>query len=187
MKAKTIKAIDSIIAGLEELKEALESEASKSGGDADDEDTGKVSGRKGTAKAGKVSAAGKKSRPAPDDDDDLDGDADASSEDEDVGDDGDVDPPKGKKPAAKAAPVKGKAAAKGKKTDDDDDGPTLETVKEKLTAVMEEESLGKPKVLAVLKKFGAAKSSDLEEGDYPAVIKACDKLLATVETEDDDV
>lgn len=190
MKAKTIKALDAIIAGLEELKEALSSEASKSGGDADDEDTGKVSGRKGKAAPAKVPAAGKKSRPVPDDDDDLDGDDSAGSEEEDLGDDdGDVEPPKGKKAAAKSAPVKGKAApAKGKKpAADEDEGPTLDTVKEKLTAVMEEESLGKPKVLAILKKFNAARSSDLDESDYPAVIKACDKLLATVESEDDEV
>lgn len=175
MKAKTIKAIDAIIAGLEELKEALASEASKSGGDADDEGAGKVSGRGGKAAAGKVPAAGKKSRPAPDDDGDVDGDDDAGD------DDGEVEPPK--KAGVKAG---AKPAAKGKASAKDEDEPDLDAVKAKLTAVMNEEELGKPKVVAVLKKFNATKSAELDESDYAAVIKACDKLLASVAPADED-
>jgi len=129
---------------------------------------------------------GKGSRPAPDDDDDVDDGDDADTDDGDDEDEDDVPPPKaavkGKAKAAAPAPAakKGKAAAaKGKAV-------TLDAVKEKLTEVMTEASLGKAAVLKILKKHGATKSSELDEEDYAAVIKACDAALATVEAEDDD-
>ncbi len=186
MKAKTIKALDAIIAGLEELKEALELEASKSGSGADDADTGKVSSARKPAKSAGVPAKGKGSRPAPDDDDDLD-EADADADDSDDEDDEDDAPPppkaavKGRTKAA-AAP----AAKKAKPTATKGKAVTIDAVKEKLTEVMTEASLGKAAVLKILKKHGASKSSELDEDDYAAVIKACDAALATVEESDDD-
>jgi hypothetical protein len=168
LKAKTIKALDAVIAALEEWSEALKSEADKSGDSVDDEDTGSVSGRGKPAKAAPVPGKGKTARPAPDDDDDVDGEDDS---------DGDDDLPAAK-PAVKgkaAAKPAAKSAAKGKAKASEDN---IDTVKEKLTAVMNEGSLGKARVVKILKKFGATRSSELDEGDYAAVIKACDAALA---------
>ena len=178
VKAKTIKAYDSLIAALEELKDALSAEATKSGSAADDEDPGEVPRRGRPAKAASVPAAGKKSRAVPDDDDDVDGDTDDDSEDDDL-------------PPAKPAVAKGKPAAKtaakpAAKTAAKKGGASLDTVKEKLTDVMNEESLGKARVLKILKKHGAARSADLAEEDYAAVIKACDAAMAEVASADDD-
>ena len=194
MKAKTIKALDALIAALEELKEALESEANKSGGSADEPAAGKVSGSKGKTKAGGVPAAGKKSRAVPDDDGDVD-EPDADADDTDADDDDDDLPPpkaaKGKtaapvkgKAAKEEPPVKGKAAAKGKKATDETDGD-LDAVKENLTAVMNHASLGKERVVKILKKYGATRSAELGEDDYGAVIAACKKALAEVADSDD--
>lgn len=197
MKAKTIKALDALIAALEELKEALELEANKSGGSADEPAAGKVSGSKGKAKADGVPAAGKKSRAVPDDDGDVD-DTD-TDDDSDTDDDDDLPPPKAAKGKAaapvkgKAAkeepPAKGKAAAKGKKATDEEEGD-LDAVKEALTEVMNHADLGKERVVKILKKHGAAKSADLDEDDYAAVITACKKAMAEVadsDGDDDDV
>ena len=181
MKAKTIKALDAVIAGLEELKEALESEASKSGSGADDAGPGKVSGSKKPAKSAGVPAKGKGSRPAPDDDDDVDD----GDEPDDTDDDDEVPTPKAAV-KGKAAAVKGKAAAATKGKSKAKAEATLEDVKTALTNVMNEGSLGKAAVLKILKKYGAAKSSDLEEDDFAAVIKACEAQLAAVETDEDD-
>lgn len=184
MKAKTIKALDAVIAGLEELKEALEMEASKSGSAADDEDSGKVSGPGKKAKAAVVPAAGKKSKAAPppdddeDDDDGVDGDDDADDEDDDL------PPPKTPVKGKAAAPAAKKTAAKKGKAEEAT--ATIGKVKEKLTAVMNEATLGKAAVLKILKKHGATKSAELEEEDYAAVIKACDAALASVPDEADD-
>jgi hypothetical protein len=176
LKAKTIKALDTIIAGLEELKVCIEAVTTKSGGGADDEDTGEVPRRGKPAKAAAVPAARKKSRAVPDDDDELDGDADGDGEEGD--DDDDLPPakPAAKKVAAKKAPAK-KAAA-----DDGDD--EFETVRASLTKVMNVESLGKPRVLKILKKYGAERAADLDAGDYAAVLKLCKAALAEA---DDDV
>jgi hypothetical protein len=62
----------------------------------------------------------------------------------------------------------------------------LDTTREKLTAVMNTESLGKATVVKILKKFGATKSAELEEDDYAGVIKACDAALATVEESEEE-
>ncbi len=187
MKAKTIKALDAVIASLEQLKEALESEATKSGGGSDDEDTGKVSRTGKSAKAAGVPAKGKKpaAEPEDSDDDDLD---DGGDDDDD--DDGDELPlPKGGKVAAKTASAKKAASAKDKAKKGDDEKVTLDTVKAKLTEVMNTASLGKGKVVAILKKYGATKSSELDESEYAAVVKACDTALALAgddEGDDDD-
>jgi hypothetical protein len=180
LQAKTIKALDALIAALEECADALKAEANKSGDTPDDEDTGSVPRRGRPAKSGAVSGKGKAARPAPDDDDDMDGDADDSA------DDGDDDLPPAKAPVKGKAPAKpaAKPAAKGKKVEAEAD---IDAVKEKLTAVMNEDSLGKDRVVRILKKFGAARSSDLDEGDYAAVIKACDVALAEVGDEEEDV
>lgn len=167
--------MDALIAALEDVKEALEEGANKSGDGADDEGTGKVSGRGKSAKAGGVPASGKKPRAVPDDNDGVD---------ESDPDDTDVDPepedlpepeeapvkPKGK-PAAKTAPAKKTA----KKTVD------LDAVRAALTSVMNNDDLGKPAVLKVLKKFGATKSTEVAEEDFETVIAACEKLLESVE------
>ena len=188
MKAKTLKALDELIAALEGVKDALEAETTKSGDSADDGDNGKVSGRNKKAGAGGVPAKGKKPRPVPDDDADVDGDDDADADAEE-GDDDLPDPKaavKGKAAAAKkpAAAAKGKAKKGGDEAD-------LDTVKEKLTAVINEESLGKARVLKILGKYGAARSAELDESDYPAVIKACNTALAetagAADDADDDV
>lgn len=187
MKAKTIKALDAVIAGLEELKDALEAEASKSGSDAGDADTGKVSGSKKPAKPGGVPAAGKKSRPAPDDDDDVDGDADDADADDDADEEDELPPPKtsvkGKTAAKTAAKPAAKTAAKGKAKANE---VTIEEVKDKLTEVMNHESLGKAAVLKILKKHGAAKSAELDEADYAAVVAACTKALDAAEDDEDE-
>ena len=182
MKAKTIKALDGLIAALEEVKDALEAEATKSGDSADDGDTEQVSGRGAKAKSGSVPAKGKKPRPVPDDDADVDGDEDtgADAEDDDLPD------PKAAVKGKAAAAKKPAAAAKGKAKKGGDEAD-LDTVKEKLTAVMNEESLGKARVLKILKKYGATRSAELGEDDYAAVIKACDVALAETTDADDDV
>lgn len=188
MKAKTIKALDAIIAGLEELKGALEIEASKSGGAADDEDTGKVSGSKAPAKAGRVPAKGKPARPAPDDDDDVDdGDSDDADDSDDEDDEEDLPPAKAPvkgKPAAKtAAKPAAKTAAKGKAKGKE---VTLDEVKEQLTAVMNNGALGKKAVLGILKKYDATKSAELDESDYAAVVKACAAAIESASADSDD-
>lgn len=176
MKAKKIKALDTIIAGLEALKECLDSEASKSGDSADDEDTVEVPKRGKSAKAAAVPAARKKSRAVPDDDDDLDGD---DAGDDDDGEEDDVPPAKAA--AKKVAAKKTAAAPAGKNA-------AFEKVRTALSSVLEHESLGKARVLKILKKYGAERAADLEATDYPAVLAACKTALASVaEEEDDDV
>lgn len=179
MKAKTIKALDGLIAALEECKDALEAEANKSGDSADDGDNGKVSGRNKKTGAGAVSGKGAKSRPASDDDASVDGDDDPDADDDELPE------PTAAVKKSKTAPAKKTTAAKGK-TKKGDDEPDLDTVKEKLTAVMNEESLGKARVLKILKKYSATRSAELDESDYAAVIKACNAALAETATDEDD-
>ena len=186
MKAKTLKALDELIAALEGVKDALEAETTKSGDSADDGDNGKVSGRDKKAGAGGVPAKGKKSRPVPDDDADVDGDDDADADADADAEDDDLPDPKAAVKGKAAAAKKPAAAAKGKAKKGGDEAD-LDTVKEKLTAVMNEESLGKARVLKILKKYGATRSAELGEDDYAAVIKACDVALAETTDADDDV
>lgn len=89
------------------------------------------------------------------------------------------------KPAAKtAAKPAAKTAAKGKKPVTDEDEITLDTVKEKLTAVMNNPDLGKEIVKKILGKYGATRSAELDEEHYEAVCKICDKKLAEVAGDD---
>ena len=83
--------------------------------------------------------------------------------------------PKGKKAAAKSAPVRAGITRQGKGGRRRGRRPTLDTIKEKLTAVMEEESLGKPKGARDPEEVQRGPPSDLDER-LPAIIKACDKL-----------
>lgn len=206
MKAKTIEALDSLIAALENLKEALEGEASKSGDSADDESSGKVSGSKRKAGAAAVPSkgkgkAGKKGGARDDDDDDSDGSDDEDDEDSDssgAGDDDDDDdestpPPKGVKAgkAAKGKPAKEEKPAKGKKAkaskaDDDDDAITQEKVRALATSIIQKSEDGKKIVLGVLGKYKAKRIADLEESDYEAVHGKLTKELAKLSDEDDD-
>ena len=185
MSAKTIKALDAVIAGLEELKDALELDASKSGSAAGDEDTGTVSvGRPKKPKNDAVPAKGKKSRPVPDDDDDVAGDADEDeADDDDAEEEDDLPEPKAAVKGAaakKVAPVKTAAAGKAGSKE-----MSFEDFKSKLQAsikVIETEGVRK-----VLKKFGAARASEVEQADYAKVLKSCDAAVkAAADDEADD-
>ncbi len=163
---KVLKALDALIAALEEIKEALEGETSKSGGAADAAASRKVSKSGGKAADDELPPARGKSRKASDDDADLD--------DGDVGDDDDLPPPS--KTAAKKTATKKTAAKKS----GDDDEITLEMVRDKLTEIVKNEDAGgRPKAFAILKKYGGGvtASADLEEEHFEDVYNACVKVL----------
>ena len=206
MKAKTIEALDGVISALEELKEALEAEASKSGDDADAENTGKVAGRKGKTGSGAVSSSGKgktRGKAATSDDDDADGNAAGDDDDNDSGDAGDDDdspPPKpkglkdkaGKAAAGKpAAKTTGKAKPKVVKEPDEFDA---DAVRDLLNTIITEFEGGRDEALKILKKFDAQKVAELDKDadTYESVWRAAFKrykvlkAAAAEDTSDDE-
>jgi len=88
-------------------------------------------------------------------------------------------------PAAKAAKGKAAPAAKGKAAAK---AVTLVEVRDALRDVSQK--LGKDVAVGILGEFDCAKVSEVEEGDYAELVKACNEALAAGEEEadeDDDI
>ena len=87
-------------------------------------------------------------------------------------------------PKAKAAPAKAAPAAKGKAAPAKGKAVTLVEVRDALREVSQK--LGKDVAVGILGEFDCAKVSEVEEGDYAELVKACTEALEAGEEEAED-